>query len=488
MTELDRRSFLKVTGSTAAGAVATGCYRYSDIPQQLIPYVVQQEENKVGVPVYYASTCTGCSASCGLHVKTRESRPIKLEGNPEHPVNRGSLCARGQSMIGHTYSPDRYKGPMKRDGEALAPVSWEEASALLAEKIRSNPGGTYLIGRDPGPTAAGVIEGFVSGVGAGGRVVYDPFANEALRAATKQVFGVASEPLFDLSKADLVIDFGSDFLEAGASPVEHARQMADARAASEHSDGGTRLVYVGPRLSMTGGAADEWIPAKPGSEGILALAIARAAVDAGGGEALTSLAAFDAASAAEKTGVDAETIRRLGRAVASAKAPLALPPGVALSTRRAVATSAAVLVLNHVAGAQGKTLHVPEEPRGVVASHRDLSNLIDDMKAGRVSVLLVHDANPLHSVASDMGFAEALEKVPFVVSFATSADETSERADLVLPDHSTLESWGDASPRAGVRSLVQPAVAPLYDTQATEDVLLGVARTLGANVPAGSFH
>jgi molybdopterin-containing oxidoreductase family iron-sulfur binding subunit len=488
MTDLSRRSFLKITGSSAAGAVATGCYRYSDIPQKILPYVTQPEEITPGIPVWYASTCTGCAAGCGLHVKTREGRPIKLEGNPEHPVNRGALCARGQSRIGHTYSPDRHKGPGRPTGDALEPVAWDEAIALVAEKVRANPGGTWVLGRDRGPTGSDVLDRFVAGVGAGGRVVYEPFVHEALRTATRQVFGVASEPVFDLSGADLVIDFGSDFLETGPSPVRHSRELADARSIDEHADGGARFVYVGPRLSMTGSAADEWIPAKPGTEGILALAIARAAVEAGGGEALTSLAPFDAASAAEKTGVDAETIERLGGAVAKAKAAVALPPGPALSSRRAVATCAAVLTLNHVAGAQGKTLTVPDAPTRAVPSHRELSNLIDAMKAGRVSTLLIHDANPLHSIPASLGFAEALEKVPFVVSFATVADETSRQADLVLPDHSPLERWGDAAPMAGVRSIVQPAVAPLYDTRATEDVLLDVARALGASVPAGSFH
>jgi molybdopterin-containing oxidoreductase family iron-sulfur binding subunit len=483
MPQLDRRSFLKVTGSAAAGAVATGCYRYSEIPQKIIPYVIQPEEITPGVPVYYASTCTECQAACGLHVKTREGRPIKLEGNPEHPVNRGALCARGQAAIGHTYSPDRHKGP-SQDGQA---VPWDEAIATLAAKIRANPGGTYVLGRDTGPTSSAVIDRFVSAIGAGGRVLYDPFGNEALRAATRQVFGVASEPRFDLSGADLVIDFGSDFLETG-SPVEHARQLAAARSVADHGEGGARFVYVGPRLSMTASNADEWIAAKPGTEGILALAIARAAVDAGAGEALTALARYDAQSAAEKTGVDAETIQRLGRAVAQAKAPVALPPGVASASRRAVANAAAVLLLNHVAGAQGKTLHVSAPPAGEPASHRDLSTLVDAMKAGKVSVLLVHDANPVHSLPADLGFQNALTKVPFVVSFATVADETSAAAHLVLPDHSPLESWGDRAPRAGVRSVVQPAVAPLYDTRATEDVLLELARALGANVPAGTFR
>lgn len=483
MPQLDRRSFLKVTGSAAAGAVATGCYRYSEIPQKLIPYVVQPEEITAGIPTWYASTCTECPAACGLHVKTREGRPIKLEGNPEHPVNEGALCARGQASIGRTYSPDRHRGPL-RDGE---PVSWDDALATLTEKIRANPAGTFVLGGDRGPTANGVIDRFVSGVGLGGRVLYDPFGGEALRAATRQVFGVPSTPRFDLSGADLVIDFGSDFLEHGSS-VEHARQLAAARAIDAHERGGARLVYVGPRLSLTASNADEWIPARPGTEGILALAIARAAVEAGArGEALTALARYDAESAAQKTGVDAQTIVRLGRAVAKAESPVALPPGIGLATRRAVANTAAVLLLNHVAGAPGRTLHVPPAAPAA-ASHRDLSTLIDAMKAGQVSVLLVHDANPVHGLPAELGFQNALVNVPFVVSFATAADETSTAAQLVLPDHSPLESWGDRTPRAGVRSVVQPAVSPLYDTRALEDVLLETGRTLGASVPEGTFR
>ena len=480
MPEFDRRSFLKIAGASAAGAAATGCYRYSEIPQKIIPYVVQPEEITPGIPVHYASTCTECSVACGLHVRTREGRPVKLEGNPDHPVNQGALCARGQASIGHLYSPDRIQGPQRRSGDELTPLSWDEAVAELAAKVRANPGGTYLIGRDAGPTANGVIDRVAQGIGAGGRVVYDPFANEALAAATKKVFGVDGLPRFDLSGADLVIDFGGDFLEAGLSPTEHSRQLADARAGE---GGGARFVYVGPRLSMTGSSAGEWVPAKAGTEGILALAIANAAVAAGAPDP-GGLGGFDASSAAEKTGVDAATIERLGQAVAKAKAPAALPPGVALASRRAVATSAAVLVLNQVGGAQGKTLFLGDTPAGR-ASHRDVTNLVDAMKAGKVSTLIVLDGNPAYSAP---GFAEALAKVPFVVSMAHSADETAEAAHLLLPDHSPLESWGDRAPRAGVRSLVQPAVQPIYDSKGSVDTLLALGRALGASVPDGSFR
>jgi molybdopterin-containing oxidoreductase family iron-sulfur binding subunit len=492
----ERGHALTPGGAGPAPAAAAGC---SDKVEKLIPYVVQPEEITPGVPVYYASTCRECPAGCGLHVKTREGRPIKLEGNPEHPVNRGSLCARGQAGTGRTYHPDRFQGPMRRGADGkLAPISWQDAAAELATAIRSAPDKTFVLGGEVGPTLSELIDRFAKAVGAGGRIVYEPFAPEALREATRALFGVASVPVFDLSQADLVVDFGSDFLESGLSPTEHARQLSEARDVQAHPDGGARLVSIGPRLSMTVGNAEEWLAARPGTEGIVALALARVAIESGAGgpehQALLGglLADYDAAGAAQKADVPAEAIQRLGRALARAKRPVALPPGVALSSRRAVDTTAAVLLLDHVLGAVGRDVRVPPAPAGPQPSYRDTLALVEAMEAGGVAVLLVHDANPVYSVPRSAGFDKALAKVKLVVSFSPIPDETTERAHLVLPDHTPLESWGDAEPRAGVRSLIQPTIRPLYDTQALGDTLLAVGRAVGeaaaAALPQGSLR
>ena len=495
MSEIDRRDFLKLVGVGAGASAVAGC---SDLPEKLIPYVIQPEEITPGIPVVYASTCQECPAGCGLHVKTREGRPIKLEGNPDHPVNRGSLCPRGQAGIERTYHPDRYRSPMLRGSDGrLAPITWEEATAKLAEKLREAGSRAHVLGGGTGPTLAALIDQWVAAAGAGGNVCYETFAYESLREAARAVFGVDSRPAFSLENADYIIDFGSDFLDGWLSPAEYARQFADARDILRHPGGGARFVYVGPRLSLTADNADEWLPARPGSEGIVALGIARAALDHKGDgvpELRSLLAPFDADSVAKKTEVPAATIRRLGQAVAEAVAPVALPPGVGLTSRRATATQAAVLILNHVAGAIGKNVQLPAAPAaaGQPGSFRDVAKLTAAMKSGDVSLLLIHGANPVYSLPPDAGFASALASVDFVVSTASMPDETSEMAHLILPDNTPLESWGDSAPRPGVRSLVQPTIRPLYDTQSLGDTLLQTARAMGEDVaaalPAGSFR
>jgi molybdopterin-containing oxidoreductase family iron-sulfur binding subunit len=497
MSEIDRREFLKLVGAGAGAAAAAGC---SDHVEKLIPYVVQPELISPGVPLYYASTCRECPAACGLHVKTLDGRPVKLEGNPEHPVNRGAICARGQTAIGRTYHPDRIRGPMLRTGsDQLEPISWDAAIELLSLEIAKAPAQVHVLGGDPGDTAGKLIDRFVRAVGAAGRTVYQPFASEALREATSDVFGVDCEPWFDLTEADLVVDFGNEILDTGLSPVEHQRQLASARDIATHPNGGARFVYVGPRLSQTGSNSDEWLAARPGSEGILALALARVAIESGGGteqhRALLSgvLADAEVDTASEKTDLPAETIVRLGTALAKAGNPVAIPPGIAVSTRRAIAATAAVLILNDVIGAVGRSVRIPpEDETRRRASYRDVLALAKAIEDGRVGVLLVHDCNPVYSLPKAAGFEAALAKVSFVVSFASMLDETAERAHLVLPDHAPLESWGDLVPRDGVRCLIQPSIRPLFDTRALGDTLLDVGRAMGEEVasklPSGSFR
>ncbi len=482
MPETSRRDFLKLAGLSAGAAAAAGCY---DHVEKLIPYVVQPEEVTPGNPVVYASSCQECPVGCGIHVKTREGRPIKLEGNPEHPINRGRLCARAQASIHRTYLPDRFEGPKRRDesGELVA-TTWEEGISAVAEAIREAGGRTQILGGHTGATLSSVIDRFAAATGAG-RTIYEPAVDETLREATRRVFGVASQPLFDVSEAELIIDFGSEMLDTGRSPVEHQRQWAEARAIEARAGGGARFVYVGPRLSLTASTADEWLPARPGTEGLVAQALA--SIVAGRREGVEDTA--------RASGIPVATLERLGAALRRTDKAVALPPGAALSSRRGVAAAAAVLRLNAAIGALGKGLMVVP-PAGEEAadrsSYRDILALINAMEAGEVEVLLIHDLNPIHNLPAAAGFESALAKVGTVVSFATARDETSVRAHWVLPDHAPLERWSDVAPRPGVRGLVQPTIRPLFETRALGDTLLDLGRAMGgeaaARLPQGDFR
>ena len=490
MSELDRRDFLKIVGLSAGAAATAGC---GDPVDKLIPYVIQPEEITPGIAVVYASTCQECPAACGLHVKTREGRPIKLEGNPEHPINGGRLCARGQAGIGRTYHPDRIEGPASRSGDgSLQAIGWDDAKNKLAAKLGSAAPKTWILGGPVGPSLDGLIDQFVAATGIAGRLTYAPFGQHALIEACKAVFGVSAAPVFDISDADLVLDFGADFLDTGSSPTEHAAQFSKSRDVAVHSDGGARLIAIGARQNLTASNADHWIPAAPGSEGLLALALAKSVADRKGSDVASfALAGADVNAAVSAAGIERSVFDGIVDKLVSAKHAVALPPGIAASTSAGSAAAAAVLLLNVVVGAVGNLLKVPALDSKPTSTLKDVIALIAEMKAGNVDCLLIHDLNPVFSLPASAGFKQALSKVDLVVSFASLADETTEAANLLVPDHTSMESWGDASPRPGIRSLVQPTIRPLFNTQALGDTLLSVARAMGDNVanqlPVGSW-
>ena len=492
MPELDRRDFLKLVG-VGAGAAATAC---ADPVEKLVPYVIQPEGVTPGIASYYASTCTECPAGCGIVVKTREGRPIKLEGNPENPINRGSLCTRGQVTLGRTYHPDRIEGPLSLGGDGTqSPITWEEGMSRLTSSLQKASGRAYVLGGPVGPSLSGVIDGMADAAGAK-RVVYEPFSYDALRSGTEAVFGVRSLPIFDPEKADLIVDMGSDFLATGMSPCENSRQYADARDIQKHPEGGTRMISISPRLDGTTQSSDEWIAAGPGSQGAIAFALARAVYDKKGvpeGIDTSVVEAFLSGptleEAAAQANVEPERLKAIADALLAAKNPLVMPPGVAGTDSSAVSTVAVVMLINAMTGAIGQSVQVPApSDQGAPASFAELEAMVSEMKAGRVDVLLVHDSNPVYSMPDSLGFNEALARVGTVVSFATLKDETSKSAQLVLPSNANMETWGDAAPRPGVRGLVQPTIRPLLDTQALGDIALDVTRALGGSAPEGSFH
>ncbi|HEY7529605.1 MAG TPA: molybdopterin dinucleotide binding domain-containing protein [Gemmatimonadota bacterium] len=475
---MERRDFLKIAGVAGAGGAAFGCSPKAT--ERLIPYLVPEEEIVPGVATWFATTTDGPEA-LGVRVKVREGRPVFLEGNPLHPLSGGAVSALAQASLQQLYDPDRIKGPLVRSGpERFRRTTWDEGLRLFAERLDSaRGGGVWFLGGHLTGSLDELVDRWLAALGSGNRVRYEPFGYEAALAANRLVFGREEMPLYDIGRAGFVISFGADFLETWLAPTFFARGFTAMHAFRNGRMG--KYVHVEPRMSMGAANADEWIAPRPGTEMLVALGMAHALAGAGGGTAGVSLGAYAPEATAERTGVPAETVRRLAREFADRGPGLALGGGVANAHRNATATWVAANVLNRLGGAEGRTLRFGPTFRTPAADGaRRVAELVDRMRAGEVRVLVVHDANPVFALPPAAGFAEALGNVPFKVGLSTFYDETAAHADLLLPASHWLESWGDAEPLDGVRGLRQPVLPPLHDTRPVGDVLLATARAAGA--------
>ena len=478
---MERRRFLTVLGATGgAAAAASACDIGPEPTEHLVPYVVPPENQVPGTATYYATTCRECAAGCGLHAKVREGRVIKLEGNPESPINQGRLCSRGQAGLQGLYNPDRVTDPMVRgpSGE-WQKVSWEDAIGRLQAKVKEARGKeiAFVTGLESGSFGE-LVDAWMKQVG-GRHVTYEPFAFEALREGNRLTFGTPAIPWHDFANARYIVSFGADFMETWLSPVGYQNGFTRAHAFESGRDGSmAKFVSVAPRLSLTGMSADEWIPAKPGMEFMLALAMAQVIVaerlaatpaDARGLERLLPAPQ----QVAPLVGMEPRDVRRLAREFAASKGGLAVAGGVATQYGSgAHVLAAAVNLLNYVAGQVGKTVKFgPNHALQGAGSFKQLTDLVGDMSAGKVAVLLVHGANPGHSLPA--AFAQGLARVGYKVSFSSYLDETAAASDLILPDLHPLEQWNDSRPRAGAYALQQPVMQPVFpNTRHTGDVLL----------------
>ena len=487
---IERRDFLKVVGVSGAGAGLAGCA--TGEAEKLLPYVIPPDDITPGVATWYTTVCGECPAGCGVWARTREGRAVKLEGNPAHPISKGALCQRGHASLQGLYDPDRYPGPMLREGGGFRPATWDEAESLLAERIQGAAGNVLLINGHTGPTLSALFDSFVTGVG-GSRVEYEALSEAPLREAARIAFGEDVLPHYALAEARLIVSFGADFVETWLSPVEYGKDFAAAAAVDGAGSKG-RFVAVMPRLSLTGLNADEWLPIQPGAEAAVALAMAGHIVASGRGDAgpyAGLVQDFTPAVAAQLSGISAEAIEELAEQFVSEGPSVAVGPGVAGQHRNATAANLATLILNSVAGNVGRTVHVQSGWIGQKARpYAELQQAIQRMASGGVGVAMVHGANPAYTLPAASGFEDAFGRVPFKVSLASAPDETAALADLILPDLHYLESWGDSNPRSGIHAIQQPVMRPvtMFDGKQTGDVMLSLSARLGRDLGSATFH
>jgi len=484
---MERRDFLKVVGAAGAGAGLAGCS--TGAAETLIPYVVPPEEIVPGLATWYRTTCRECPAGCGMSVRTREGRAVKAEGNALSPISHGRLCARGQASLQGLYDPDRIPQALRRGSgdDGWDRISWDAAERALVEGLAGAGQNAVFLTGAIGGTLDRLIDDWCAAMGIE-RVRFDAFGQEAVRTASRLVYGREGLPRHDLSTAEVVVTFGADFMETWGSPVDYTHGFVQGHAYQDGRRG--RLIAVGPHLSLTGLSADDWLAARAGTEHLVALAMARLVAETTGAAVDGPLADVDVEAAAQAADVDVDAVRAAAVAFANDGRSVALGPGVASTSRAATALATAVALLNRAAGNVGRTVFPTEPEQGAAGSYAALGDLIDRASAGSLGALLVYGANPLHGVPLGEDARAAFDRIGFLASFATQLDETAARAHLLLPDHHFLEAWGDVEPRPGVHGIVQPVMRPVFQTKQAGDVLLSVARRAGVALPdaANTFY
>ncbi|MCP4357097.1 MAG: molybdopterin-dependent oxidoreductase [Chloroflexi bacterium] len=507
--KLSRRAFLRLAGGTAVvGAAATVLPTAArEFGRELTPYTRPPEELLPGGSSWFASTCRQCAAGCGIIVRTTNGRAKKIEGNPLYPLNQGKLCARGHASLQALYNPDRLQNAVvqnPRGSEQFTPIQWTDGLEQLLEKVETaDPSKIVFWGGQMSDHLYYLVSSWLAAIGAPPPVQYDLLTAMTGRttaaAAAETLFGFDQLPVYDIANADVLFSFGANFLETWQSPVAYSRAYGNFRG---QSGGRGFFVQFEPRLSATAASADEWVPLRPGMDGLVALALGRIIV----AERLGNVGTFgqtyadfyqgvDVETIANASGVSVETLHRMANILATADRPIVIPGGYLSSQTNGYNSTVAIQALNLVLSRLGRRGGVylsspaPSDAFGTAPppnSFAQVQEVIERMEAGDVDLLLVHGANPVFELPETAGFKEALVNVPTVVSFSPFVNETVIQSDLTLPDHTELESWGYqvASPgtdRPAVSSQ-QPVVLPVYDTRSTTSVILALAEAMGGAV------
>ena len=449
----NRRDFLKFLGfGLGAATVAAGC----DIPvKRAIPYVVKPEDIVPGVANYFASTYVNGGDYCPVLVKTREGRPIKIEGNDLSPITGGGTSARAQASVLSLYDTNRLRGPLLKDGINWKKSTWTEIDTVVKTTLQASQNIRILSNTIISPTALSAVNAFISKYPGARLVSYDPVSSSALLEANNRNFGVRAVPSYHFDKAEVIVSFGADFLGTWISPVEYASDYSINRKISGVENAKmSRHIQVESHMSLTGSNADNRILVKPSEQGV---AIAHLYNEIVGGGASVSGLNDKAMSALSKVAVELKA--------ASGKS-------LVVSASNNVTEQLMVNAINNTLGNYGATIDMGAVSFQRTGNDSDLAGLYKEMNEGSIQTLIVLGANPVYDTVYGAKFADALSKVTNKIAICATLDETSSLCDLIAPGNHFLESWGDAEAKKGHYTLIQPTISPLFDTRQYELSLL----------------
>ena len=444
---VSRRGFMKVMGASFALAGLAGCTKQPDEP--IFPYVKQPEDLVLGKPMFFATAHPLPTGAVPVLVKSDAFRPIKLEGNPEHPMSKGKSDAFTQASLLDLYDPDRSREPKFR-GDSADWAAFQEQFAKAVAATNGGQGVYFLSETITSPTLAAQWKQVSAKYPQAKIVQYDAVNGDAARSASKAAFGDYYDMQYKLENADVIVALDADFLSGASFPgfLPMAAAFAE-RHQYEEGQTMSRMYVVETMPSVTGFKADHRLALKPSEVDAFAMALAG---NGGGSFSNPDAAKFLAA-------VKADLAKSNGKAV------------VVVGPQSSAACHAAAHAVNASTGAVGQTVMYTQTVQPVPSEQvADLTSLVGDMNAGKVQWLVMLGVNPLYNAPADLEFASAFAKVPNTVHLGMMLDETGFYSTWHINKAHYLESWSDARAYDGTISIIQPMIEPMYGGKSAHDV------------------
>ena len=476
LSGISRRKFLALLTASASFAAAS-CTSYPS-KGEVIPYNKEPVGVIPGVANYYASTCTGCKHACGILVKTREGRPIKINGNEEHPVNLGKICARGQASIMNLYDPERIRQPQKKTGGRFSDSSWADAnSAIISALSAAASGGkeiAVVMRTLLSTTMKELFNDFAAKYPTVKLYSYELFTDVNKNSAWQKSYGDGNFPLINWDKAKLILALEADFLGNEGNSIEQTRLFARTRN-NNNLENFSRLVVVESGMTITGMNADLRLKLRPEqqyefvmsllNELVVVRQASRFALDK---NVASQLQSYSLQKFVAQNEIDSKALERILLYMTKYKDSSIVYAGDRLPEDVHIAVNLLNEVLGSTALYRTDQANVNLLP---YSSREDWENLIAGMNSGNVGIVIHYDSNPVYHLPADFGYTEALGKVGTVVTLTQSESESSEASHWVLPSTHDLESWNDFKTRTGVISLQQPVIYPLFQSRQKEAVV-----------------
>ena len=451
----NRRDFLKYMGfGLGAATLAASC----EIPmKKAIPYVTKPDSIVPGVASYYASSFVQGGDYCSILVKTREGRPIKIEGNALSTVSKGGTSARVQASVLSLYDSNRFKGAMSLVDKKS--MSWADLDGVIKGKLNGRSNIRLVCNTVLSPTEKTVIQEFSAAYPNTKVVMYDPVSSSAMLEANEANFGDKSIPNYSFDKAQVIVSFGADFLGTWISPTEYAADYATNRKIDLKNPKMSRHIQVESGMSLTGSNADNRVLIKPSEQGS-AIAHLYNAVAAKSGGTQVSAPSLNAKAKTALAKVAGELLAHQGSSLV-------------VSDSNNVGEQTLINAINNLLGNYGSTLSFGSASMQRQGTDKVVQDLIKEMNGGGVdAVFMMDQANPAFDLPNSAAFVTGMEKVGLRVSMSGYKNETAAKCQYIAPSNHFLESWGDVEPKRGHYSIVQPTIAPLMDTRQSEESLL----------------